>query len=126
MNQTQVSDAQGLAHFLNLPVGIYAMKADIAGFNPYSNSTVQVVSGGSTPLSIKLAVAGTTETIDVTAATPLIDIKRDTTTTNVSIEDLQNIPSSRDPWGSSSRPPARVGSRTTTPRVRRRPTTPGA
>ena len=98
VNQTQVSDAQGLAHFLNLPVGIYAMKADIAGFNPYSNSTVQVVSGGSTPLSIKLAVAGTTETIDVTAATPLIDIKRDTTTTNVSIEELQNIPSSRDPW----------------------------
>ena len=98
VNQSQVSDAQGLAHFLNLPVGVYAIKADIAGFNPYSNSTVQVVSGGSTPLSIKLAVAGTTETIDVTAATPLIDIKRDTTTTNVSIEELQNIPSSRDPW----------------------------
>ena len=98
VNQVQVSDAQGLAHFLNLPVGIYAIKADIAGFNPYSNSTVQVVSGGSTPLSIKLAVAGTTETINVTAATPLIDIKRDTTTTNVSIEELQNIPSSRDPW----------------------------
>jgi hypothetical protein len=98
VNLIQVSDAQGQAHFLNLPVGTYALKADLSGFNPYANSTVQVVSGASTPLSIRLAVAGTAETITVTAATPIIDINRDTTTTNVTIEELQNIPSSRDPW----------------------------
>ena len=46
----------------------------------------------------KLGVAGTAETVNVTAATPVIDIKRDTTTTNVTIEELQNIPSARDPW----------------------------
>ena len=46
----------------------------------------------------KLGVAGTAETVNVTAATPVIDLKRDTTTTNVTLEELQNIPSSRDPW----------------------------
>jgi hypothetical protein len=43
-------------------------------------------------------VAGTAETVKVSAATPGIDLKRDTTTTNVTLDELQNIPSSRDPW----------------------------
>jgi len=98
VNQTQVTDAQGQAHFLNLPVGTYAVKAELSGFNTFTNNIVQVVSGGSTPLAVRLGVAGTTETINVTAATPMIDLKRETTTTNVSLEELQNIPSSRDPW----------------------------
>src|SRR6266550_6158074 len=67
INQTQITDAQGQAHFLNLPVGTYAVKAALSGFNSFTNSTVQVVSGGSTPLSVKLGGAGTSETIIVTA-----------------------------------------------------------
>ena len=98
INQTQVTDAQGQARFLNLPVGTYAVKASLQGFNTFANNTVQVVSGSSTPISAKLGVAGTSETVNVTAATPVIDLKRDTTTTNVTLEELQNIPSSRDPW----------------------------
>jgi hypothetical protein len=98
VTQTQVTDAQGQAHFLNLPVGVYAVKAALSGFNSYNNTNVQVISGAATPLSVKLGVAGTAETINVVAATPIIDVKRDTTTTNVSLEELQNIPSARDPW----------------------------
>lgn len=98
VNQTQVSDAQGQAHFLNLPVGIYAIKASLSGFNPYSNPEVAVAGGAATPVTVKLGVAGTAETVNVTAATPIIDIRRETTTTNVTLEELQNIPSARDPW----------------------------
>jgi hypothetical protein len=98
VNQTQVSDAQGQVHFLNLPVGIYAIKASLSGFNPYSNPEVAVASGSATPVAVKLGVAGTAETVNVTAATPIIDIRRDTTTTNISLEELQSIPSARDPW----------------------------
>ncbi len=96
--QSQVSDAQGEAHFLNLPVGIYTIKATLSGFNPFTNNTVQVATGSATPIAIKLSVAGTSETVNVTAATPIIDVKRETTTTNVTLEELQNIPTARDPW----------------------------
>lgn len=98
VNQSTVSDAQGEAHFLNLPVGTYTVKASLSGFNPYSNPNVPVVSGGAVPLEVRLAVAGTAETVNVSAATPVIDIKKATTTTNVTLEELQNIPSARDPW----------------------------
>ena len=97
-NQSQVSDAQGQAHFLNLPVGTYTVKAALSGFNTYTNGNVQVATGASTPLGVRMSVAGTAETVNVTAATPIIDTKRETTTTNVTLEELQNIPSARDPW----------------------------
>ena len=98
VNQNQVSDANGEAHFLNLPVGIYTVKATLSGFNDFSNANVQVATGAATPVAVKMGVAGTSETVNVTAATPLIDVKRETTTTNVTLEELQNIPSARDPW----------------------------
>jgi hypothetical protein len=98
VNQSQVSDAQGEAHFLNLPVGTYAVKATLSGFKDYENKNVPVVSGGGVPLEVRLGVAGTAETVNVVAETPVIDIKRTTTATNVTLEELQNIPSARDPW----------------------------
>jgi hypothetical protein len=98
VNQTQVSDAQGEAHFLNLPVGTYTVKANLSGFRPYENTNVPVVSGGAVPLEVRMGVAGTAETVNVTAATPVIDIKKETATTNITLEELQNIPSARDPW----------------------------
>jgi len=96
--QNKVSDANGEAHFLNLPVGVYTVKATLSGFNPFTNANVQVATGAATPIVVKLGVAGTSETVNVTAATPIIDTTRQTTTTNVTLEELQNIPSARDPW----------------------------
>src|SRR5262245_1525962 len=98
VSQSQITDAEGQAHFLNLPVGIYTVKASLSGFNPFTNSSVQVATGAGTPLAIKLAVAGTAETVNVSAATPIVDVRRQTTTTNVTLEELQNIPTARDPW----------------------------
>src|SRR5258708_5954287 len=43
VNQSQVSDAQGQAHFLNLTVGIYTVTANLSGFTAYANKDVQVV-----------------------------------------------------------------------------------
>jgi hypothetical protein len=96
--QTQVTDAQGQAHFLNLPVGTYTVKATLSGFNNFTNNQVVVATGAATPLMVRMGVAGTAETVNVTAATPIVDVKRETTTTNVTLEELQNIPSARDPW----------------------------
>src|SRR3989442_2569709 len=98
VNQSQVSDTQGQARFLNLPVGTYTVKTSLSGFNPYTNTEVVVAAGSSTPLNVRLSVAGTAETVNVTAATPIIDTKRTGTSTTVSLAELQNIPTGRDPW----------------------------
>ena len=53
-SQTQISDAQGQAHFLNLPVGVYTVRVSMPGFAPNTNSNVEVLSGASTALALKL------------------------------------------------------------------------
>src|SRR5437867_343455 len=98
VNQSQVTDGQGQAHFLNLTVGTYTVKANLAGFNAYTNSEVIVQAGTATPLTARMGIAGTSELVTVTAASPILDTKKTYTSTTISLEELQNIPSGRDPW----------------------------
>jgi carboxypeptidase family protein/TonB-dependent receptor-like protein len=97
-NATAVTDAQGAAHFLNLAPGNYKVKASLSGFGDYNNTNVPVGAGVSVPLRVTLAVGGVAQNVEVTAESPIIDPKRQTTQTNVSLEELQEVPSSRDPW----------------------------
>jgi hypothetical protein len=97
-NKAAVSDAKGEVHFLNLAPGTYAVAAKLQGFGDYNNRNVPVAAGGGVPLKISLAVAGVTQQVDVAAESPVIDPRRTSTSTNVTNEELQQIPSSRDPW----------------------------
>src|SRR5262245_52265548 len=70
----------------------------LSEFKTFTNNTVQAARGAATRLTLRRSVGGPAKTITVTAATPIIDVKRDTTTTNVTLEELQNVPTARDPW----------------------------
>lgn len=97
-NVVAVTDAQGEAHFLNLAPGTYTVAAKLTGFGDYMNKNVPVLAGGSVPLKIGLAVGGVAQVIEVTGVSPIIDPRRMSTTTTVTNEQLQEIPSARDPW----------------------------
>ena len=45
-----------------------------------------------------MGVAGAKEEVVVTAEAPVLDNKKQTTATSVSFEELQNVPTARDPW----------------------------
>jgi len=95
---TGVTGAAGVARFLTLPPGTYQVKATLAGFGDYVNQLVEVVAGGNVQLTARMAVAGLAEQVQVTAETPVIDTKKSANSTAVTLEELQNVPSSRDPW----------------------------
>lgn len=95
---TGVTDAKGEAHFLNLAPGTYTVSTKLQGFNDYLNKNVQVVTGASAALAIKLGVAGVSTQVEVTAASPVLDNKKTNTSTNITQEELQEVPSARDPW----------------------------
>jgi hypothetical protein len=97
-NESKPTDAQGTAHFLDLPPGTYEVKVSLSGFSDYLNREVPVTVGGAVPLRITLAIAGVQTQVQVTAETPVIDNKKTGTSTNVTLEELQNVPSGRDPW----------------------------
>ena len=97
-NQSLTTDTRGEARFINLAVGNYRVKATLPGFNDYESPQLTVGAGVSIPLEIKLGVAGAKEEILVTAEAPVLDNKKQTTSVNIGLDELQNIPTARDPW----------------------------
>src|SRR5436190_2623357 len=95
---SQTTDSSGEARFLNLSPGVYNVTAALTGFNTYRNANVEVGGGRSVPLKITLQVSGVTEAVQVTAESLVVDPGRQTITTNVNYDQLQKLPSSRDPW----------------------------
>jgi hypothetical protein len=96
--QTAVTDAQGQVHFLNLPAGTYQVKASLQGFANYLNRTLPVTAGSAVPLRITLGVQGVSEQVQVSGEAPILDPNRQAISTNITNQELQNIPSARDPW----------------------------
>jgi Carboxypeptidase regulatory-like domain len=97
-SRTAVTDTLGEVHFLNLSPGTYTVSAKLTGFSDYLNKDLPVATGTSVPLKISMSIAGVSTQVQVTKEAPVVDTKKMTTSTNVSVEELQNIPSSRDPW----------------------------
>ena len=63
-----VTDQQGEARFLNMPVGTYEVRVTLQGFADYLNENVPVLAGGSAALRPVLVVAGVTEFVVVAAS----------------------------------------------------------
>ena len=97
INQTQVTDAQGQAHFLNLAVGTYTVKAVAPGFNTTRTTPSSRHRRGDAALGeARRRRHGGDGERDGAGAGPRQ--QEDTTSTNITQEELQEVPSSRDPW----------------------------
>ena len=92
------TDVQGEAHLLRLPVGTYEVRVSLPGFRTFVDTAVPVRAAASTPLAATLSIGGIDETVTVTGTAPIIDPRRQSTDTHVTLEELQEIPSARDPW----------------------------
>ena len=89
---------RGDAHLLLLPVGTYELRVTLQGFQEYVNVSVQVRAASSTPLTATLAVGNVTVEVLVSGESPVLDPRRQSTDTHVTLDELQGIPSARDPW----------------------------
>jgi hypothetical protein len=96
--RTTTSGPQGAFRFLNLPRGRYTVTLDLGGFKQIKRD-VNVTTGENVELSFQMTVATQTETVEVTAESPIVDTKRRGTATTMTTEELQNVPNARDPWG---------------------------
>jgi iron complex outermembrane receptor protein len=65
---TVVSDGQGGYRFLALQPGAYVVEADVTGFKKSVSPELKVASGQTVNFNFALSLAGTTDTVNVTAA----------------------------------------------------------
>jgi len=90
-----VSDATGTFRFGFLPPGVYSMKATLTGFSPIQQQGIVVQLAHTVTLDVKMATA-VSETITVTAAAPVVDVKSAVGGQNITSQTLQSLPIGRN------------------------------
>src|SRR6476659_8914148 len=87
-----VSDAEGLYRINAVPIGTYDLHAELPGFATYDAKGLIVNVSQTVDANIELKVAGVTETVSVTAESPLIQTTNSSVGGVVDIERIENMP----------------------------------
>ncbi len=98
MHRTFTTDAEGRFRFLELAPGDYQLTSTLAGFTTNVRPHLVIGVGQTLDLPVTLAIGALTEIVNVTAPSPMIDARQTGTATSVTIDELTNIPTSRDPF----------------------------
>ena len=93
--RTAVSDADGRFSIPFLTPGNYDLKAELQGFKSFEQKAVIVSLGQVTDIPVSMQVGGVTETVNVTAESPLINTKTATIGQVLSTDALRNLPVGR-------------------------------
>ena len=95
---TATTSETGSYQFPRLSIGIYNVKFELAGFKTVVKEGIRVTVGFSANVSTQLGVSTVQETVTVTGESPIVDTKQTGTKQTFTLEQLQSIPSARDPW----------------------------
>ena len=91
----ETADQNGRYRFLNLNPGAYRVRVELSGLAPRDYS-VDVRVGKTATVDATLSVAALSESVTVEAQAPLFDQTSAAHGTNLTIEELESLPTSRD------------------------------
>jgi hypothetical protein len=96
--QVAITSETGTFQFPRLEVGTYNVRFELPGFKTIIKPDIRITVGFSANVSTELPVSAVQETVTVTGASPVVDMKETGTKQTFTLEQLQSIPSARDPW----------------------------
>ncbi|MDO8681314.1 MAG: carboxypeptidase-like regulatory domain-containing protein [Acidobacteriota bacterium] len=96
--QSTSAAASGSYRFPNVPIGVYSVTFELAGFKRMVRTDVRIQAGFNAEVNARLELSSVEETVTVTGESPIIDTRSNTLGTNFGKELLEAIPSARDPW----------------------------
>src|SRR5688572_368425 len=96
--QTATTTETGSFQFPRLNVGVYNVRFELPGFKTVVKEGIEVTVGFAANVSQQLGVSTVQETVTVTGESPIVDTKQTGTRQTFTLEQLQSIPSARDPW----------------------------
>ena len=94
--QVSVTDENGQYRFPSLIPGRYSVVATLQGFNTATVADVLVVLGQTLKADVTMQLAGVSETVQVSAERPIVDVKSAAANTVVTREFIDNIPKGRN------------------------------
>jgi outer membrane receptor protein involved in Fe transport len=93
---TAVTDATGVYRFPALPPGVYEVTASLTGFKATKVENIQLQLGQILKVGFALLIADVAEAIQVTAESPIIDVKQNTAALSLQSEIIDRIPKGRN------------------------------
>ncbi|HEY0875880.1 MAG TPA: TonB-dependent receptor [Vicinamibacterales bacterium] len=93
---TAVTDERGFYRFPVLPVGTYTITAALDGFNKAVRSDILLTIGQQLRVELTMMVGSLSESVNVTAESPIVDVKKSTVNTTITAETIDLIPKGRD------------------------------
>ncbi|MGH9256125.1 MAG: carboxypeptidase regulatory-like domain-containing protein [Vicinamibacterales bacterium] len=93
---TSVSDERGEYRLSPLPIGVYSVVFELPGFQNVRREGVQLTVGFTARVDTQLSVGALAETVTVSGASPLVDTTSTATSTELTREQVEVLPSSRD------------------------------
>ena len=90
--RTAVTDGSGQYSIVSLPVGTYSVTFTLTGFNASKREGVDLLANFTAPVNGELKVGSISETVTVTAQSPLIDVQSAAQTRAVTPELIKSVP----------------------------------
>jgi hypothetical protein len=92
MRQT-VSNADGTYFITAISPGVYTLVTELSGFSKYNRRDVRLDLGRTTTVDVQLTLGELTETVTITAETPLVDVTSKEIGGNVTAREMSMLPS---------------------------------
>lgn len=92
---SQVTDSEGNFRFPSVSPGSYEVTVNLQGFAAQKQN-VEVVLGSIKTLNFQLGVGGVAESVQVTAETPVVDVRSSGKSTNITQQRIDALPKGRD------------------------------
>jgi hypothetical protein len=100
-----LTSAAGTYNVPELPVGTYSVTFELAGFRTVVYPDIRITIGFRAQVNAAMELSAVQETVTVTEGSPVVDSRETGTKINFELEQLQNVPSARDPWVMLERSP---------------------
>lgn len=104
-SQVQVTESNGSYRFASLPPGTYTLTFDLPGFQSFKRSNIVLALSQTLTIDASLQVAAVQETVQVTAASPVVDVSTTAVGNTLNSAKLLGVPSSSDLWGALAQAP---------------------
>lgn len=91
-----VTDAAGVYRFPALPPGRYTVTAALQGFTTAKSDQVELTLGQVLKIDLAMQLSGVSESVQVTAESPMIDVKQSAAGQTLGAEFIDRIPKGRD------------------------------
>jgi Carboxypeptidase regulatory-like domain len=100
--QSTVTQADGKFLFPALPTGQYKLVFELSGFRTLTRENIPVGIGQTISIDGQMTLASLTETVNVTGASPIVDVTSTRVGTDLKGAELIATPTSSDTWGALS------------------------